>query len=129
MNFLTIFLQGASGITAFLPFILMFVVIYFFMIRPQMKRQKQEKNFQSSLSKGLKIVTSSGIHGKIVDIVEGENTVIVETGAGRIKFEQSSISTEEDIPLDWLSVAEIALELILEIPLPTPIVLYESALC
>ena len=94
MNYLTILLQGASGITAFLPFILMFVVIYFFMIRPQMKRQKQEKTFQSSLSKGSKIVTSSGIHGKIVDIVEGENTVIVETGAGRIKFEQSAISME-----------------------------------
>jgi preprotein translocase subunit YajC len=94
MNFLTIFLQASGGITAFLPFILMFAVIYFFMIRPQMKRQKQEKTFQSSLTRGSKVVTSSGIHGKIVDIVEGENTVIIETGAGRIKFEQSAVSME-----------------------------------
>ncbi|MDO9261904.1 MAG: preprotein translocase subunit YajC [Flavobacteriaceae bacterium] len=94
MNFLTIFLQAGGGITAFLPFILMFVVIYFFMIRPQMKRAKQEKAFQSSLSRGAKVVTASGMHGKIVDIVEGENTVIIETGAGRIKFEQSAISME-----------------------------------
>lgn len=93
MNFLTIFLQ-TGGIGAFLPFILMFVVIYFFMIRPQMKRAKQEKAFQSSLSRGAKVVTSSGMHGKIVDLVEGENTVILETGAGRIKFEQSAISME-----------------------------------
>ncbi|MDP2088109.1 MAG: preprotein translocase subunit YajC [Flavobacteriaceae bacterium] len=94
MKFLTIFLQASGGITAFLPFILMFAVIYFFMIRPQMKRQKQEKLFQSSLTRGSKVVTSSGMHGKIVDIVEGENTVILETGAGRIKFEQSAISME-----------------------------------
>lgn len=94
MNFLAISLQASGGISAFLPFILMFVVIYFFMIRPQMKRQKQEKNFQTSLSKGVKVVTSSGMHGKIVDIVDGENTVILETGAGRIKFEKSAISME-----------------------------------
>ena len=83
MNFQTIFLQ-ASGITAFLPFILMFVVIYFFMIRPQMKRQKQEKAFQSSISRGSKVVTASGMHGKIVDIVENENTVIIEVKAVEI---------------------------------------------
>lgn len=94
MNFLNIFLQTGSGISAFLPFLLMFVVIYFFMIRPQMKRQKQEKAFQSSLSRGAKVVTSSGMHGKIVDIVEDDNTVILETGAGRIKFEQTAISME-----------------------------------
>jgi preprotein translocase subunit YajC len=77
-----------------LPFLLMFVVIYFFMIRPQMKRQKNEKKFQSALAKGNKIITTSGIHGKIVDVVDSDNTVIVETGAGKIKFERSSISME-----------------------------------
>ena len=81
-------------ISQFLPFLLMFVVIYFFMIRPQMKRAKNEKKFQSSIAKGNKIITSSGIHGKIVDIVDSDNTVIVETGAGKIKFERSSISME-----------------------------------
>jgi preprotein translocase subunit YajC len=92
----TIFLQasGGSSLTSMLPFLLMFVVIYFFMIRPQMKRQKNEKKFQSALAKGNKVITTSGIHGKIVDIVDSDNTVIVETGAGKIKFERSSISME-----------------------------------
>jgi preprotein translocase subunit YajC len=91
-----IFLQaeGGSSLTSMLPFLLMFVVIYFFMIRPQMKRQKNEKKFQSALAKGNKIITTSGIHGKIVDVVDSDNTVIVETGAGKIKFERSSISME-----------------------------------
>ena len=83
-----------SSLASMLPFLLMFVVIYFFMIRPQMKRAKNEKKFQSSIAKGNKIITSSGIHGKIVDIVDSDNTVIVETGAGKIKFERSAISLE-----------------------------------
>ncbi|WP_372746023.1 preprotein translocase subunit YajC [Lutibacter sp.] len=92
----TIFLQAAGGSswTSMLPFLLMFVVIYFFMIRPQMKRAKNEKKFQSSIAKGNKIVTTSGIHGKIVDIIDSDNTVIVETSAGKIKFERSAISME-----------------------------------
>lgn len=91
----TLFLQGqGSSLTAMLPFLLMFLVIYLFMIRPQIKRQKKEKEFQSSISKGSKVVTTSGIHGKIVDIVESDNTLILETGAGKIKFERSAISME-----------------------------------
>mgnify|MGYP000093944699 FL=1 len=91
----TILLQaGGASLQSMLPFLLMFVVIYFFMIRPQMKRAKNEKKFQSSIAKGNKIITSSGIHGKIVDIVDSDNTVIVETGAGKIKFERSAISME-----------------------------------
>ncbi len=92
----TIFLQaeGGSSLTSMLPFLLMFLVIYLFMIRPQMKRQKNEKKFQSTIAKGNKIVTSSGIHGKIVDIVDSDNTLIIETGAGKIKFERSSVSME-----------------------------------
>jgi len=93
--FNTIFLQAeGSTLTSMLPFLLMFLVIYLFMIRPQIKRQKNEKKFQTSITKGNKIVTTSGIHGKIVDIVDSDNTVIVETGAGKIKFERSSISME-----------------------------------
>ena len=90
----TIALQSASSLTSLLPFLLMFVVIYLFMIRPQIKRQKNEKKFQTSISKGNKVVMSSGIHGKIVDIVDSDNTVIIETGAGKIKFERSAISME-----------------------------------
>jgi preprotein translocase subunit YajC len=91
----TIFLQFDGGaLSGMLPFLLMFLVIYLFMIRPQMKRQKNEKLFQASIAKGNKVITTSGIHGKILDIVDSDNTVILETGAGKIKFERSAISME-----------------------------------
>ena len=85
---------SGNALTSMLPFLLMFLVIYLFMIRPQMKRQKNEKKFQSSIAKGNKVVTTSGIHGKIVDIVDSDNTVIIETGAGKIKFDRTAISME-----------------------------------
>lgn len=78
---------------SFAPFILMFLVVYLFMIRPQMKRQKQEKKFSSELKKGDKIVTKSGMHGKILD-VNTDGTCIIESGAGKLKFDISAISME-----------------------------------
>ncbi|NJY63575.1 preprotein translocase subunit YajC [Salinimicrobium sp. CDJ15-81-2] len=81
-------------LTQFAPIILMFVVVYFFMIRPQMKRAKQEKQFASELKKGDRIVTKSGMHGKIIDFSDKQNAVIIETGAGKITFDRSSISME-----------------------------------
>lgn len=69
-------------------------VLYFFMIRPQMQRQKKEKAFQTEIKKGSKVVTSSGIHGKISEINSSDNTVTIETGAGKIRFERSAISME-----------------------------------
>ena len=81
-------------ITNFAPIILMFVVVYFFMIRPQMKRAKQEKQFSSELKRGDRIVTKSGMHGKIIDFSEKQDAVIIETGAGKITFDRSSISME-----------------------------------
>lgn len=57
-------------LTQFAPIILMFVVVYFFMIRPQMKKAKQEKQFASELKRGDRVITKSGMHGKIVDFSE-----------------------------------------------------------
>lgn len=93
--FQTIFLQtGGGGIGNYILIPLMFLVLYLFMIRPQMKRQKNEKRFQSTIKKGSKIVTTSGIHGKIVDLIDSDNTCVIETSAGKIKFERSAISME-----------------------------------
>jgi preprotein translocase subunit YajC len=79
-NLLSILLQAAQGgqnpLTTFIPLILLVVVFYFFLIRPQMKRQKELKNFRESLKKGDKIVTTGGIYGRIVSIED--NTMIVE---------------------------------------------------
>lgn len=89
-----IFLQAdAGGIMQFLPIIAMVLVLYLFMIRPQMQKQKKEKKFQSELKKGTKVITTSGIHGKVFEI-HADNTITVETGAGKIKFERSAISLE-----------------------------------
>jgi len=86
--------QGAGSLMSALPFLAIIIVFYFFMIRPQMNRQKKEKTFQAEIKKGTKVVTSSGIHGKIAEINAADNTVSVETGAGKIKFERSAISME-----------------------------------
>jgi preprotein translocase subunit YajC len=83
-----------EGIGAFLPFIAMFAVVYFFMIAPQMKRAKQEKKFASELKKGDKVITKSGMHGKVVDLNDKDSSCVIETLAGKIKFERSAISME-----------------------------------
>ena len=81
-----------ENLQSLLPFLLMFVVIYFFMIRPQQKRAKQEKEFESSLKVGDRIITKSGLHGKISEVSEG--TVVIETMSGKLKMERSAISME-----------------------------------
>ena len=58
----------SNPITTFLPLILIIVVFYFFMIRPQMKRQKDLRKFRESLGKGDKVVTTGGIYGKVAEI-------------------------------------------------------------
>ena len=76
----------------FLPYVLMFVVMFVFLILPQQRKIKKEKEFESSLKVGDKIVTKSGIHGKIAELAE--STVIVETMSGKIKMERSAISLD-----------------------------------
>ena len=76
----------------------MFVVIYFFMIRPQQKRAKLEKQFEADLKVGGKIVTKSGIHGKIAELAE--TTIVIETMSGKLKMERSAISMEMSAALN-----------------------------
>lgn len=85
-------------LSQFAPFLLMFVVIYFFMIRPQQKRAKNEKEFESALKVGDKIITKSGLHGKVAEVTE--TTVVIETMAGKLKMERSAISMEMSAALN-----------------------------
>ena len=62
--------QEANPLMSFLPLILIVVVFYFFMIRPQMKRQKETRQFREGLKKGDKVVTTGGIYGKIISVQE-----------------------------------------------------------
>ena len=81
-----------EGLGQFAPFILMFAVVYFFMIAPQMKRAKQEKKFAAELKRGDNVITKSGMHGKIFELTD--HACVIETQAGKIKFERSPISME-----------------------------------
>tara|TARA_B100000085_G_C18146626_1_gene351633 strand:- start:108 stop:377 length:270 start_codon:yes stop_codon:yes gene_type:complete len=78
-----------------LPFLLLMVVVFvFFIILPQQRRQKKEKNFINSLKRGDRVITKSGIHGKVMELNDGDETCVVETLAGKIKMEKSSLSLE-----------------------------------
>lgn len=83
----------------FLPMLLIIVVFYFFMIRPQMKKAKDHKKYVEELKKGDKVITSSGIHGKIVDFNDTTFLIEVESGT-KIRFEKSSVSLESSKTLN-----------------------------
>ncbi|MDC3276418.1 preprotein translocase subunit YajC [Flavobacteriaceae bacterium] len=85
----------SEALSGQLPFLLlMLVVFFFFIILPQQRRQKKEKNFMRDMKKGDRIITKSGIHGKIMELNDKDNTCIVETMAGKLKIERSAISLE-----------------------------------
>ena len=75
------------------------VVFYFFMIRPQMRKQKAEQSFRTTLEKGAKIVTIGGIHGRIVEVTDKTLLVEVDTNV-RMRIEKSAISAEATKALD-----------------------------
>ena len=77
---------------------LMFVVVYFFMIRPGQQRAKNEKAFESALKVGDKIITKSGLHGKVAELADA--TVVIETMSGKLKMERSAISLEMSAALN-----------------------------
>ncbi|CAM3912476.1 preprotein translocase subunit YajC [Flavobacterium cucumis] len=72
--------------------VLMIAVFYFLLIRPQQQRAKKEKAFESGLKVGDRIITKAGIHGKIAEL--NEDSIVLETMAGKIKMEKSAISSE-----------------------------------
>ncbi|WP_430408882.1 preprotein translocase subunit YajC [Kordia sp.] len=82
------------------PLLLMLVVVYFFILSPSIKRQKKEKNFMNSIKKGDRVITKSGIHGKIVELNDKDNTCIIETGAGKIKFERVALSADATLRIN-----------------------------
>ena len=79
-------------IVQYLPYVLIPFVFYFFMIKPQNDKVKKEKSFEASLKVGDKIVTKSGLHGKVAELAE--TTVVIETMSGKLKMERSAISNE-----------------------------------
>jgi preprotein translocase subunit YajC len=93
MTFITIFLQAESSGNPLIFFVLVFGVFWFFMIRPQVKKQKQERKFREEMKKGDKVVTTGGLHGKVVDI--SEKTVKIDVSNGMVlKFEKTCVSAD-----------------------------------
>ena len=73
--------------------VMIIVIFYFFMIRPQMKKAKLEKQFKDSLQKGDKIVTIGGIHGRIVEVAD--TTFLIEIDSNvKVRLEKSAVSAE-----------------------------------
>lgn len=84
---------ASSGLLAFLPFILIIVILYFLMIRPQAKKQKMHQRMLTELRKGDKVLTTSGILGTIVGINEKENIVVLRVGEDtKIEFLKTYIA-------------------------------------
>jgi preprotein translocase subunit YajC len=80
-----------AGANNLVMIVLMIGVFYFFMIRPQMKKQKELKKFREGLKAGDKVVTIGGIHGKILEISEG--TVLIQSEGTKLRLEKSAVSS------------------------------------
>ena len=84
---------GSQMLGTVVPMVLIMVVFYFFMIRPQVKKAKDHKKLVEDLKKGDKIVTTAGIHGRIIDM--NETTFLIEVEGGtKIRFDKTAISLE-----------------------------------
>jgi len=85
--------QEGGGLLVWLPWILIFVVFYFLLIRPQQKRQKEHQRLLSTLKKGDRVVTNSGIFGTIVGINDKENIAVLKVAENvKIEFLKTSIA-------------------------------------
>lgn len=102
----TILLQatgGGLGMQQLVVFGLIAIVFYFFMIRPQVKKQKDQKKYVTELKKGDRVVTTAGIHGRIADI--NDTTFLIEVDNGKIRFDKTAISLEASKALNTPPVA------------------------
>lgn len=90
-----ILLQAQSqggGISFLVTMVLIFVIMWIFMFRPQQKKQKEIQNFRNSIEKGQEIITAGGIYGVVRDIDEVKNVLIVEVASGvRLRVDRNSV--------------------------------------
>src|SRR5438552_12957871 len=95
MTILSIILQasGGSGMMQLVFLVAIIVVFYFFMIRPQMKKQKTEQQFRTTLEKGSKVVTIGGIHGRIVEVQDKTFLIEIDNNV-KVRVEKTAISAE-----------------------------------
>ena len=82
--------SAGGGMEVLVFYGLIILIMYMFFFRPQRRRQNEERQFQQEIKKGTRIVTTSGIHGKILDV--GDTYLIIESENSRFKIEKSAIS-------------------------------------
>lgn len=96
MNLLNILLAAqpnggeSDPIGTFLPLVLIIVVFYFFMIRPQMKKQKEAKKFRENIDKGSDVITLGGIYGKVVEVADDHVMLQIDTNV-KIKVDKNAL--------------------------------------
>lgn len=84
--------NAGGGYGTILMMVIIFVIFWLFMIRPQQKKQKEIQNFRNSIAIGQQIVTAGGIYGIVKQIEETDNTLLVEIANGvRIKVDRNSV--------------------------------------
>ena len=88
-----------SGMNSLIMFGMIFAVMYFFMIRPQIKKQKKEREYRSALQKGDKVITIGGVHGKITDIKESAFIIEVH-GGSKLKIEKSAVAMAGEVGVE-----------------------------
>ena len=87
--------QGSPNImTSLLPLILVFVVFYFFMIRPQMRKQKELTNYRNAIAKGDRVITTGGIYGKVVDVTANVVTVEIANDV-KVRVDKNAILKDQ----------------------------------
>jgi preprotein translocase subunit YajC len=89
---------GGGSFSLLLPFILIFVIMYFLMIRPQAKKQKQRQKMIEALQKGDNVITTGGIHGKIVNIADDGKTLVVKVDDNvKLNIDRSAVGIVKGI--------------------------------
>ena len=84
--------QGDGGLGMILMLVAMFAIMYFFMIRPQQKKQKEIQKFRNAIERGQEVITAGGIYGTVRDIDEVKNVLIIEIANGvRIRVDRNSV--------------------------------------
>ncbi|MBM3163876.1 MAG: preprotein translocase subunit YajC [Bacteroidetes bacterium] len=92
-------MQPGSPMSSLVMIVLMLVIFYFFMIRPQAKKQKELKKFREGLKPGDKVITTGGIHGKILELTD--TTVLINSEGSKIRVELNHVvQSPEDAVLN-----------------------------
>jgi preprotein translocase subunit YajC len=87
--------QGGSGMGTLLFMVGFFAIFYFFMIRPQMKKAKEQRKFQEGVKIGDRVMTLGGIHGEVIET--DETTVVIKLDQGRMRIEKAGLSATKEV--------------------------------